>query len=199
MLDTSEITEIGQMEDEKRQQPGDTAASGSKESIGNKAGLRFRQNTTISGSSQSSSSERKFGPRFPDKPLLPAHNPPPFSIIDDVLPFLRIGRSLFKFGRKQAELLLDEKAAEARMMKKKYKKVYSGSNIPLECVLHISNCKLLLSGASPCAAARLKSEKTIQGLAHFRDGNLDGSAHSTSTTHALLQQNHRCYHRRKAT
>jgi len=139
MLDTSEITEIGQMEDEKRQQPGDIAASGSKESIGNKAGLRFRQNTTISGSSQSSSSERKFGPRFPDKPLLPAHNPPPFSIIDDVLPFLRIGRSLFKFGRKQAELLLDEKAAEARTMKKKYKKVYSGSNIPLECVLHISN------------------------------------------------------------
>ena len=175
MLDTSEITEIGQMEDEKRQQPGDIAASGSKESIGNKAGLRFRQNTTTSGSSQSSSSERKFGPRFPDKPLLPAHNPPPFSIIDDVLPFLRIGRSLFKFVRKQAELLLDEKAAEARMMKKKYKKVYSGSNIPLECVLHISNCELLLSRASPRPAARLMKRKLKQGSVLFRDGRIEFS------------------------
>lgn len=132
MLDNSEITEVGQAEDEKLH----TCASATS-----RDGIRFRQGTTASSSS-SEPKQQQFGPRFPDKPLLPAHNPPKFNLIDDVLPILRPLRSLFKFGRRHVEELVDDKAAQRRAMKKKHKKmIYQGENIPMEVNLHVSNCQ----------------------------------------------------------
>lgn len=129
MLDDSEMTEVGQLDDSEKF--GNSVSTGAG---GN--GLRFRQGTTTS----SSSDGRKIGPRYPDKPLLPAHNPPPFNFIDDVIPILRPLRSIFKFGRRQVEEIIDDKAATRRQMRKKPKKaIYTGSNIPLEIVFHLSN------------------------------------------------------------
>lgn len=136
MLDNSEITELGQLDEEKLQ----TSLSGASSD-----GVRFRNGTL--GSSSSSAGQQKVGPRFPDKPLLPAHNPPAFNFIDDVVPILRPLRSIFKFGKRHVEEILDDKATQRRLLKKKYKKVYSGSNIPSEINYHISNCM-------PCPARR---------------------------------------------
>lgn len=78
------------------------------------------------------------GPRFPDKPLLPAHNPPKFNIIDDVFPALAVFRSLFKFGRKHVAEMLDVQSKQPKKQKHK-KNVYLGANIPVEITLHISS------------------------------------------------------------
>lgn len=106
--------------------------------------VRFRgkaradtQDTKASGSS-SSSKKPSYGPRNPDHKLLPAHNPPAFNLIDDVFPILAPLRSIFKFGRRTIVNLLDDGVEKKR--KRKHKKdIYSGQNIPLEIIMHISS------------------------------------------------------------
>jgi hypothetical protein len=79
---------------------------------------------------------------FLHRPLLPAHNPPRFNFIDDVIPILAPIRSIFKFGRKRVESLIEAQMAsdKRRLKKKKHKKeIYSGQNIPMEINLHMTN------------------------------------------------------------
>lgn len=102
-------------------------------------GTKSRANTQDTHASKdSTASSVKFGPRHPDKPLLPAHCPPSFNLIDDVFPVLAPIRSLFKFGRNQVVKLMDDGAPQRK--KRKHKKdVYTGQNIPVEINLHISS------------------------------------------------------------
>jgi len=86
--------------------------------------------------------------------LLPAHNPPPFNLIDDVLPFLALFRSIFKFGKKTVTEMLDSELAEKNRRKSKRRKhkkeVYSGQNIPVELNLHFSNWISALQRRKTC-------------------------------------------------
>lgn len=109
-------------------------------------GLKFRTNSSAGysgvGTSSPSDKSSNWGPRNPDKPLLPAHNPPRFNFIDDVIPVLAPIRSVFKFGRKRVESLIEAQMAsdKRRLKKKKHKKeIYSGQNIPMEINLHMTN------------------------------------------------------------
>lgn len=55
------------------------------------------------------------------------------------MPSLAPLRSLFKFGRRHVNALLDDEAEERRKKKRKHKKdIYSGSNIPCELLMHLS-------------------------------------------------------------
>lgn len=81
------------------------------------------------------------------RPLLPAHNPPPFNFIDDCLPILAPLRSIFKFGQKQALKILehDDELKKKKKRRKHKKDVYTGDAIPVELVMHFSAYIALLN------------------------------------------------------
>lgn len=90
-----------------------------------------------------------------NRPLLPAHNPPPFDFIDDCLPILAPLRSILKFGRKTALKMIEsnEERKKNKNKKRKHKKnVYTGSCVPQELVFHFS-----------AYIALLNKRKTIDG------------------------------------
>jgi hypothetical protein len=66
------------------------------------------------------------GPRNPPQVLLPARNPPPFSIVDDAFPFLHPLRSMYHWIREQFGI------------KRPHKHQPAAESIPLELILYFS-------------------------------------------------------------